>query len=312
MSNLDNQNDGIVYNSKRLNFNTVFASSWKLITTNLGFFLSYLGLQIALGVVSIISFIVIVVAIIGSFGIAVGTSFNPESLKPDDALRIGVVGLGSILAIILFISIISISLGLNFFNLCYKLIKKEDVAVSSLLKIRWMQGLSVIGLYILFGLILIIPFALLILPGAVLSIFLLIRFGYYQFFLANDKDIGVFDALEKSWNLTKNRFWEILGYSLVPVGISFLAQVVYQILINVSSILTLLLLPLIALLFIWLEVIWVYIFTFLATPEIFDSKIEVETLEESEKKEPEAKVEAKSKTKSEVKKEDKVVDVETK
>ncbi|MCX7698887.1 MAG: DUF975 family protein, partial [Candidatus Goldbacteria bacterium] len=70
---------------------------------------------------------------------------------------------------------------------------------------------------ILCGIIVIIGFCLLIIPGIILAI----RFSFYMFFIV-DKDAGPVEALKSSFNLTRGHTWNIFIFGIILILLNFL------------------------------------------------------------------------------------------
>lgn len=73
-----------------------------------------------------------------------------------------------------------------------------------------------------------------ILPG----IFLAVRLLFVPIIVANNPQVSAIDALSLSWDLTRGRFWTLLGYGCVAFGLNILGFCCCCVGLYVSSVLT--------------------------------------------------------------------------
>lgn len=68
-----------------------------------------------------------------------------------------------------------------------------------------------LGLTVLLSLIISIAYLFFIIPGIILTVYLLFSF----FILLDKKEIGIFGSMKKSWQLVKGHFWPVFGRLLL-------------------------------------------------------------------------------------------------
>lgn len=73
-----------------------------------------------------------------------------------------------------------------------------------------------------------------VLPG----IFLAVRLLFVPIIVANNPEVSATDALSMSWDLTRGRFWTLLGYGVVAFGLNVIGFCCCCVGIYISSVLT--------------------------------------------------------------------------
>ncbi len=92
-----------------------------------------------------------------------------------------------------------------------KIVDEEDVNFKELIN----SSAKVYGMffvkYLLLGLAVGLGYMLCVLPG----IYLVVRLAFVPYIAANEPELSVSETFSKSMNLTKGRFWQLLGYGIV-------------------------------------------------------------------------------------------------
>jgi hypothetical protein len=92
-----------------------------------------------------------------------------------------------------------------------KIVDEEDIDFKELIN----SSAKVYGMffvkYLLYGLAVGLGYMLCVLPG----IYLLVRLTFVPYIAANEPELSVSETFSKSMNLTKGRFWQLLGYGIV-------------------------------------------------------------------------------------------------
>ena len=118
----------------------------------------------------------------------------------------------------------------TFVHVGLKIYRGEKPQVKDVFKIDW----TLFGLYIVAGILSMIVtavgFVLLVIPG----IILVVRLGVSGFALVEDR-LGPIVSLRRSWDLTRGRFWHLLGFSLVLGLINLLGALLIGIGLLVTS-----------------------------------------------------------------------------
>lgn len=122
---------------------------------------------------------------------------------------------GSVISAIL--GVLAVVFALMGIILVLKAAKKDRVTLSEVwndfkANLLWLR---LIGVILLLVLILVIGFVALILPG----IYLIGRVILAPYILV-DQDTKVFEAIEKSWHLTRDRMWQVYNVVLLSIALS--------------------------------------------------------------------------------------------
>lgn len=108
---------------------------------------------------------------------------------------------------------------------------EAPVKFSSLIwPIRWGKALGIIGLGLASGLIMLGGFMFFVIPGLILFVYL----GFVTYIYVVE-DVGVGEALERSVYYVSGSFWGVVGRILVIFGISILASLIIQTMMNADS-----------------------------------------------------------------------------
>ena len=110
--------------------------------------------------------------------------------------------------------VFSLFLGMGALRYGHRLSIGEEPEVSELFS-QGSKLLSAIGAYILFGIAFLLGLILLIIPG----IYVGIRLGFFQQAIV-EKNLGAFDSLKYSWELTKGNAMPLLGLYLLGILIT--------------------------------------------------------------------------------------------
>ena len=106
--------------------------------------------------------------------------------------------------------LLSIYVSIALYRYVKKIVDEEDVNFSELLN----SSAKVYGMFfvksLLYGLAVGLGFMLFVLPG----IYLLVRLAFVPYIAANEPELSVSETFSKSMNLTKGRFWQLLGYGI--------------------------------------------------------------------------------------------------
>lgn len=186
----------IVPGSDPLEIGPCISRSWELVKR-------HFGLLIAVGVIyfiiSVVFSIVVELPVIAMQG---GLS-ELETAHPSDAVRAYkfISGIAE--------QILDVFLGLGLVRIGLNLVSNKPAEISMLFGEGRKLG-SMIVASILFGLMVVVGLALLIVPG----IYLALRFGQYQNAIV-DKDLGAIDALKYSSKLTQGNLLNLFGLAIV-------------------------------------------------------------------------------------------------
>lgn len=104
--------------------------------------------------------------------------------------------------------------------ICLKLVKGESASYKDILP-KWHTIWRFAVVSIITGIVTLIGFVLLIIPG----IYLMLRFALVKFLIIDKKNVGIMDALHESSNLTIGVKWELLGLLLVILLINILGVI---------------------------------------------------------------------------------------
>ncbi len=113
--------------------------------------------------------------------------------------------------------VISIILDMGILRINLKFIDSKKPKYKDLFVLNWKAILNYILSSILVGLIVLIGFILLIVPGIILAIRL-----QYSGYLIVDKNLGAIEAIKKSWKITKGNAWHLFAFSLAIIGINII------------------------------------------------------------------------------------------
>ena len=107
--------------------------------------------------------------------------------------------------------LLSIYVSIALYRYVKKIVDDEDVDFKELLN----SSVKVYGMFfvksLLYGLAVGLGLMLFVLPG----IYLLVRLTFVPYIAANEPELSVSETFSKSMNLTKGRFWQLLGYGIV-------------------------------------------------------------------------------------------------
>ncbi len=109
--------------------------------------------------------------------------------------------------------LLSIYVSIALYRYVKKIVDDEDVDFKELLN----SSVKVYGMFfvksLLYGLAVGLGLMLCVLPG----IYLLVRLAFVQYIAANEPELSVSETFSKSMNLTKDKFWDLLGYGIVAI-----------------------------------------------------------------------------------------------
>ena len=107
--------------------------------------------------------------------------------------------------------LLSIYISIALYRYVKKIVDEEDIdfkeLINSSAKVYGMFFVKNLLLYLAVGL----GLMLCVLPG----IYLAVRLTFVQYIAANEPELSVSETFSKSMNLTKGRFWQLLGYGIV-------------------------------------------------------------------------------------------------
>lgn len=92
---------------------------------------------------------------------------------------------------------------------------KDKVSTGAAIKRGYKRLLTTIGAYVLAGLFILAGFLLFILPG----IYIAIRLSYLGPVVANE-DLGVWQSIKRSWELSNNNVWDIIGIVALSLAVT--------------------------------------------------------------------------------------------
>ena len=109
--------------------------------------------------------------------------------------------------------LLSIYVSIALYRYVKKIVDDEDVDFKELLN----SSVKVYGMFfvksLLYGLAVGLGLMLCVLPG----IYLAVRLAFVQYIAANEPELSVSETFSKSMNLTKDKFWDLLGYGIVAI-----------------------------------------------------------------------------------------------
>jgi hypothetical protein len=121
--------------------------------------------------------------------------------------------------LVLIIWIVQIFLSLGIIRISLKLSRSETASWGDLWEPRHLFW-RYLGASILYGLITVIGFILLIIPGLIISI----RLQFFTYALV-DKEMKIFEALQYSWDITRGSWWNLFFYNIILTLIVFLGLI---------------------------------------------------------------------------------------
>lgn len=109
--------------------------------------------------------------------------------------------------------LLSIYVSIALFRYVKKIVDEEDIDFKELIN----SSAKVYGMffvkYLLYGLAVGLGCMLCVLPG----IYLAVRLAFVPYIAANEPELSVSETFSKSMNLTKDKFWDLLGYGIVAI-----------------------------------------------------------------------------------------------
>ena len=118
-----------------------------------------------------------------------------------------------IIGILLILIIIYLYVSIALYRYVKKIVDDEDVDFKELLN----SSVKVYGMFfvksLLYGLAVELGLMLCVLPG----IYLAVRLAFVEYIAANEPELSVSETFSKSMNLTKDKFWDLLGYGIVAI-----------------------------------------------------------------------------------------------
>lgn len=125
-----------------------------------------------------------------------------ESLKSNN-----LDGLYYILSFVAFV--LGLSMGVGFVKIILKLVDGEEAKYGDLFSKDIMIILKLIVMGIVTGVIVVLGFIFLIVPGLILAV----RLSLSTYYLI-DKNLGPIEAMKASWNATRGNVWNLFGLGL--------------------------------------------------------------------------------------------------
>lgn len=107
--------------------------------------------------------------------------------------------------------LLSIYISIALYRYVKKIVDEEDIDFKELINSSAkMYGMFFVK-YLLYGLAVGLGYMLCVLPG----IYLAVRLAFVPYIAANEPELSVSETFSKSMNLTKDKFWQLLGYGIV-------------------------------------------------------------------------------------------------